>query len=175
MLQRASCRGIGGLPPEWEGAAWRLRRSRVAVASPTIQAVVVHLNQPITDAPVLVVDDLPANRWLLSRLVESLGLKCFVASDGWEAITAVQLHRFSLILMDIEMERLDGDEAARRLRQRELAGSRVPIIAVTSLPIDEAVERCRRAGVDGILRKPVCRSALRTQLRRHAPQLFANC
>ena len=68
-------------------------------------------------SPVLVVDDHPANRWVLGKLLERLGIDCRFASDGTEAIAVAGMRRWGAFLMDIEMRRLDGDQAARQLRR----------------------------------------------------------
>ncbi len=124
--------------------------------------------------PVLVVDDHPANRWVLGKLLQRLGIECRFASDGTEAIAVAGMRRWGAFLMDIEMRRLDGDQAARQLRKLSPYLADVPIIAVTSLPAPLAVKRCRRAGIDGMITKPVSIRILEDQLRAHAGHLFAD-
>lgn len=122
--------------------------------------------------PVLVVDDLAANRWVLGKLLGRLGIGCRFASDGTEAIAVAGMRRWGAFLMDIEMRRLDGDQAARQLRRLSPYLAGVPIIAVTSLPVPAAIKRCRRGGIDGLVSKPVSIEALEKQLRTHAGHLF---
>ena len=122
--------------------------------------------------PVLVVDDQAASRWLLGKMLERLRIDYRFAKDGTEAVALAGTRRWGAFLMDIEMQRLDGDLAAIRLRGLSSFLADVPIIAVTSLPVAEARERCRRAGINGLVRKPVSLFALETQLRRHAAPLF---
>ena len=133
-------------------------------------------NRPIgfRPSPVLVVDDHPANRWVLGKLLERLGIDCRFASDGTEAIAVAGMRRWGAFLMDIEMRRLDGDQAARQLRKLSPSLACAPIIAVTSLPVPEAIKRCRRAGIDGLVSKPVAIKALESQLRTHAGHLFVD-
>lgn len=145
------------------------RRFSVAWVNRVVIDIAASTYRPL---PVLVVDDLPANRWILGRLLRELGLEVRFASDGSEAVALGRICRFGVILMDIEMREVDGDEAAGRLR---LPGSRsidVPIIAVTSLPLAEAKQRCSGAGIDSILSKPVTATALEKEIRRLAPHLL---
>lgn len=122
--------------------------------------------------PVLVVDDLPSNRWLMGQLLRRLGIPHATAGDGTEAVALSRSGRFSAILMDLEMGELDGDAAARRVRRLGRPVADTPIIAVTSLPWREAVVRCESGGIDGILQKPVTLKALRAKLRDHARMLL---
>ena len=120
----------------------------------------------------LVADDQAVNRRVLGHLLGRLGIDCRYATDGRVAISLACKRRWGALLLDIEMRGLDGDIAAARMRSMNAHLGRVPMIAVTSLPAEEAWRRCRTAGMDGVLAKPVSLASLRGTLDRCAPQLL---
>jgi len=91
------------------------------------------------------------------------------ANDGEAASSLWQWHPFDLIFMDCIMPRLDGFEATRRLRQWEqLQGrQRVPIVALTASAMEKDEERCREAGMDSFVAKPVNIEMLRAVLEQY--------
>src|SRR5579875_2495855 len=119
---------------------------------------------------ILVVDDQPVNRMLLERLLADIGHDSAHAGDGAEALALLARERFDLVLMDCQMPVLDGYEATRRLRQREDAGKRIPVVAMTASALRGQRERCLAAGMDDYLRKPVTLAALNEILARWTPQ-----
>lgn len=116
---------------------------------------------------VLVVDDNEVNRKVVCRLLEKLGYETRTARDGREAIQAWETGRFDLILMDCQMPEVDGYEATREIRRRELNGRRIPIVALTAHALKDAEAACRAAGMDGYLTKPIDRSQLNAMLERY--------
>ena len=106
---------------------------------------------------VLLVDDNMLNQIYGEALIEKLGFRVAVASDGAEAVHRWETESFDLILMDCHMPVMDGFAAARRIRQRELdrgQGARTPIVALTGCTDDDEHEDCIDAGMDGVLHKP---------------------
>lgn len=104
---------------------------------------------------ILVVDDVVLNRRLLGAVLERFGHRCEMATDGLDALRAVQQHRFDVVLMDIQMPNLDGMAATRMLRALPPPAGLVPVIAVTAA--GEADDRAAyaAAGMDGFVQKPV--------------------
>ncbi|MBL1272328.1 MAG: response regulator [Oceanospirillales bacterium] len=119
---------------------------------------------------VLLVEDNPVNRTLTRRLLEKLGCDVMTANDGEAASSLWQWHPFDLIFMDCMMPRMDGFEATRRLRAWEAARKRprVPVVALTASAMEEDEERCRRAGMDSFVAKPVNIEMLRAVLEQYA-------
>jgi len=103
---------------------------------------------------VLVVDDQPVNQLILEELLDVLGVRASLAADGAEAVAACQAARYDLVLMDVEMPVMDGREATRAIRSGE-GGRRTAIVGLTAHRLEEEVERCRAAGMDDVLFKPV--------------------
>lgn len=110
---------------------------------------------------VLVVDDHPDIRQVVSLLLEHNGFNVEVARDGWEAIRAVERQRPDVILMDLSMPRMDGISAARALNENGRCG--IPILAVTARAAPRA--ELERAGFCGMLRKPVASGTLVRTIR----------
>jgi CheY-like chemotaxis protein len=104
---------------------------------------------------VLVVDDNPVIRMVLVGMLEHLGAKCDVASDGNAAVAATTRVAYELVLMDINMPGLDGGGATRAILAAS-EGRRAPrIVGVTGSADEARREACRRAGMSTLLTKPV--------------------
>ena len=116
----------------------------------------------------LVVDDNDVNRIVASALAESLGYETATARDGLEAIDACSERPPDIVLMDLSMPRMDGFEAAQRLRALQRSGLIPPfrIVAATASAGEDTQRRCAEAGMDGFLHKPLLLDALRRELRR---------
>ena len=112
----------------------------------------------VLDRPIraLVVEDNAVNRELIITLLGPFGIEIDTACDGAEAVEAVGRGRYDVILMDMQMPVMDGLTATRRIRalaDREVAGT--PIIAMTANVLPEQVARCREAGMDDHIGKPI--------------------
>ncbi|WP_166264378.1 response regulator [Marinobacter caseinilyticus] len=124
---------------------------------------------PCSRMRVLLVEDNPVNRTLTRRLLEKLGCDVMTANDGEAAASLWQWHRFDLIFMDCVMPKVDGFEATRRLRQREAAEGlpAIPVVALTASAMEKDEEKCRRAGMDSFVAKPVNMEMLRAVLEQY--------
>jgi CheY-like chemotaxis protein len=103
---------------------------------------------------VLVAEDSEISCEIVVALLASRGLRADVATDGLRAWRMAVNKSYAAILMDCQMPRLDGWEATRRIRAAE-SNLHVPIIAMTGLIADDNRERCRMAGMNDFLAKPV--------------------
>ena len=112
---------------------------------------------------VLVVDDNADSAESLSLLLELMGHTVRTAHDGEEALAEAESFRPELVLMDIGMPRMDGYEAARRLRQAPWAEG-VVLVALTGWGQDEDKRRSEEAGFNHHLIKPVDPAALEALL-----------
>ncbi len=119
---------------------------------------------------VLLVDDNPVNRRVAQLALQKLGMTVELAVDGVGALEALEQERFDLVLMDLQMPRMDGLEAARSHRRRgEPAGRRTPIIALTANALAADRQRAIDSGMDDFLAKPVALKDLERTLRRWLP------
>ena len=116
---------------------------------------------------VLVVEDNLVNQRLTVRQLEKLGCRVEVAPDGQAALQKCTGGAFDLILMDCQMQVMDGYDATRQLRGLDGWTQRVPIIALTANIFPEDRQRCLDAGMTGFLSKPV--------LLEHLRRVLASC
>jgi CheY-like chemotaxis protein len=114
-----------------------------------------------------VVEDNAVNQKLVLRLVEKLGLRADLATNGLEAVEAIARTHYDLVFMDCQMPVLDGFQATEVIRQAESTRShRTPIIAMTANALQGDRELCLAAGMDDYLSKPVSAAALEESLTR---------
>lgn len=113
---------------------------------------------------VLIVDDNPQNVELLEAYLSGLRCRVTSASDGLEAISAVQQEPPDLILLDVMMPRLSGFEVCQRLKS-DPATREIPVLMVTALNEVGDVERGAEAGTDDFLSKPFNKIELLTRVR----------
>lgn len=118
---------------------------------------------------VLLVEDNDVNRALAARQLERLGYATHAVASGPEAIAAVAAGQYGVVLMDCRMPGMDGFAATRRIRAREAAGRRVPIIAVTADGRPEDRAACLEAGMDDHVAKPLTMGDLARVLGRWLP------
>ncbi len=148
-------------------------------ATPTVNPIPVTpqtepqlpFNQTGFMGTVLVVDDIGDNRRLIERMLERLGLEVDIARDGQEAIERWQQCNYDLILMDCQMPVMDGCEATAIIKARieEEQRARTTIIGFTAAVTPEDQKRCRQAGMDGLLLKPIKKQALVETLSQWLP------
>lgn len=121
---------------------------------------------------VLVVDDYEDSRMMFRRVMESKGCAVAEAVDGEAAVEAVRRARPDLILLDLNMPRVDGLEAAQRIRELKGACKDVPIIAITAFDTYGMKEAALEAGCDDYLTKPVSVQDLERSLKSLLPHWF---
>ncbi|WP_225923943.1 response regulator [Pseudomonas khavaziana] len=120
---------------------------------------------------VLVVEDHSAYRAMMGWQLDKLGLSHQLVENGSSAMAAIACRRFDLVISDCQMPVMDGYSLARAIRQREqdLGCERVPIIALTGNLVHDDPQRCRDAGMDAWLLKPLALESLRDMLMHWLP------
>jgi PAS domain S-box-containing protein len=116
------------------------------------------MREPTAVLRILLAEDNVVNQRLAVRMLEKRGHRVVVASNGREALEALEKDAFDLVLMDVQMPEMDGFEATAALRRKEQAqgnGHRLPVIALTAHAMKGDRERCLEAGMDGYLSKPI--------------------
>ena len=121
---------------------------------------------------VLVVDDFEDTRFMLRAALEARGLRVREAADGVEALKKARRSCPDLIIMDLNMPRMDGLEAARRVRELKGECDGVPIVAITAHDVYGIEEAAREAGCAAYLPKPVDFDELDRTLRRLLPDFL---
>jgi len=115
---------------------------------------------------VLLVDDHPMNRELGHALLTLAGCEVVTADDGAQALETARLDDFDLILMDVHMPGMDGLAATRAIRALPAPHGAVPIIALSADVLPDQVARCRAAGMDDHVAKPIRREELLAAVAR---------
>jgi signal transduction histidine kinase/DNA-binding response OmpR family regulator len=119
-------------------------------------------------ARVLVVEDNEINQEVALELLHSVGLATDTAADGVEAVERVRTQDYALVLMDVQMPRMDGLAATRAIRA--LPGREaLPVLAMTADAFDDDRRQCLEAGMNDLVSKPVDPHALFAQLLRWLP------
>ncbi|MBU1374656.1 MAG: response regulator [Alphaproteobacteria bacterium] len=142
-----------------------------AVADPT-QPLQVDERATSAAAPgarILLVEDNPINALLARALLAREGCEVEHAIGGTEALAAVEVEAYDLILMDMRMPGLNGEQTARKMREN---GVKTPIVALTANAFEDDRHACLAAGMDDFLVKPLSPDALRAALTRWTGPAF---
>jgi PAS domain S-box-containing protein len=118
---------------------------------------------------ILLAEDNRINQVLAVRLLEKRGHEVAVVGNGEEALAALDIQAFDLILMDVQMPEMDGFQATAAIRKGEMkTGKHIPIIAMTAHAMAGDKERCLEAGMDEYLTKPIRPEQLSDVLKRYS-------
>ena len=131
---------------------------------------------PAGSLKALVAEDIETNRVFMTRLLERRGHRVTAVHDGSEAVRALSVEPYDVVLLDVQMPVMDGLEAARVIRDPSSPVLRhdVPIIAVTAHALSEDRERCLSAGMNEYLVKPVVPERLFRAVEQYAPAAGAD-
>ncbi|HUX10760.1 MAG TPA: PAS domain S-box protein, partial [Terriglobia bacterium] len=130
------------------------------------------LREKQVGAHILLAEDNAVNRILVMKLLEKRGLQVTVAGNGKEVLAALEKESFDLVLMDVQMPEMDGLEATAVIREKEkVEGGHLPIIALTAYAMKGDEERCREAGMDDYIAKPIRPQELFKTLHRLLPEV----
>jgi len=172
--ERAVVLGRERRPAERNGAAVLALPLKSRELAAAISGMPVAVHWPAGSGPelerlsgvsVLLVEDNPVNQRVAKKMLERLGCVVAVAGNGREALDRLSSARFDAVLMDCQMPEMDGYQATRMIRAREeLRG--LPVLALTAAAFPEDLHRCREAGMDDHLSKPVTMEALASTLRK---------
>jgi PAS domain S-box-containing protein len=139
------------------------------------------VSKPASTAPaavrgnILLVEDNLINQQVALGILQLQGYSVTVAANGKEALEALALGSFDLVLMDCHMPEMDGFECTAEIRKREqsLGGKAIPIVALTANAMAQDREECLNAGMDDYLSKPFSMQTLQDMLDRWMPQAGA--
>jgi CheY-like chemotaxis protein len=118
------------------------------------------LNAELPPMNILVAEDNAINARVISHLLSQKGHHVTVVQNGSAAVSAVKIHPYSLILMDVNMPVMNGIDATSAIRKLGSHYARIPIIGLTANVLDEYVRRCYAAGMNAYVAKPFSPEAL---------------
>ncbi len=119
---------------------------------------------------ILVAEDNDINQTMITNLLEKWGHQIMVATNGLEALEALQRQSFDIVLMDVQMPEMDGLKATACIREQEkTSGAHLPILAITAHALKGDRERCLAAGMDGYVSKPIKTAELLAALEDLVP------
>ena len=104
---------------------------------------------------ILLVEDNQTNQYLATLLLKRLGYSADLATNGLEALDALEQSRYDLVLMDIQMPEMDGIEATDEIRRRWPEDEQPRIVAMTADVLQEEIQSCQEAGMNGYVAKPI--------------------
>lgn len=108
----------------------------------------------LNDVRLLLVEDNSSNRMVATSFLEKMGVHVTVAENGAVAVEEVQRQDFDIILMDLQMPRMDGYQATQAIRELGSKYQQLPIIALTADVVSDAKDRVKQAGMNDYLSKP---------------------
>ena len=143
------------------------------------------VNLPVTEAPIhedagaaqrrlsppvriLVAEDILTNQIIVQSMLEGAGHEVVVVNNGAEAVAAAQTKPYDLVLMDMEMPEMNGVTAARVIRTSDPMHE-LPIVALSANAMPEEIARCREAGMDDHVAKPIDRDELLRTIAKWSP------
>jgi CheY-like chemotaxis protein/HPt (histidine-containing phosphotransfer) domain-containing protein len=140
----------------------------VDVGSKQAEAVV---NKP-PSARVLLVEDNPVNTLVAQKYLIKMGLTVDAVENGFDALEALTQHVYDLVLMDVQMEGMDGYETTRRIRSStdKRFNPAIPIIAMTAHVMQSDREKCLASGMNDYVSKPVVFSILVATIVKWLPK-----
>ncbi|WOE69205.1 ATP-binding protein [Hydrogenimonas thermophila] len=112
---------------------------------------------------VLVAEDNPVNQMLISELLKDRGIDATIVENGIEALDELNRNQYDLVLMDVNMPKMDGIEATKKLRE---SGFKTPIVALTANVMAEEKSAYMKAGMNDHLSKPIETKALDIVLQK---------
>jgi len=121
---------------------------------------------------VMIIEDHPTNQAMMAWRLQQLGVPHVLVDDGQQALDRLAEESFDLVITDCRMPVLDGFGFTRLLREREGRNGqpRMPVLALTASVLDDDARRCREAGMDDVLAKPLSLATLRQALLRWLPR-----
>ena len=128
----------------------------IAVDGRAARALPGSSKESITKLHILLAEDNPVNREVALRMLKKRGHTIVAVENGEEVLAALERAPFDLVLMDVQIPKMDGLVATSAIREREKAtGSHIPIVALTASAMKGDRERCLEAGMDGYVSKPL--------------------
>ncbi|HEX8333723.1 MAG TPA: ATP-binding protein [Segetibacter sp.] len=121
---------------------------------------------PLVPLSILVAEDNRMNQLIIVRLFENIGYKIDIAENGFQAVQMTRQKEYDFVFMDIQMPEMDGIEAAERILADKINSTPPVIIAMTANAMKEDEERCKDAGMQDFISKPVFLNVLKASIEK---------
>jgi len=140
------------------------------------QLIVTDKKVKLKDLKILVVDDNPLNREVFFDLINDYknNVEVDMADDGKMALAKIQSNDYDVVLMDIQMPRMDGYEATRQIRKLSGSKSKLPVIAMTAHVLEGVADKCDAAGMNDYVAKPINMKVLTQKISHYINKLEKN-
>ena len=161
---------VGSTPGEGSSFTYFTRLLPAIQRTTSAQAVtppLASITDRATPLKILVVDDNEINQVVACKFLQKLGCHAEVARNGREALDSIAKVVYDAVLMDCEMPEMNGYEATQEIRRQEQSTTHhLPIIALTGHASSEDEQKCRQAGMDDVVTKPITLPTLRAKMER---------
>ncbi|HEX4211560.1 MAG TPA: PAS domain S-box protein, partial [Candidatus Binataceae bacterium] len=152
-----------------KGSAFHFTIALREVAGPELALADTPRAATQATARILVAEDIHMNQVIVESMLTIAGHSVTLVNNGGEAVEAIQSGDYDLVLMDMEMPEMDGLAATRAIRALAAPLSTIPIIALSANAMPQEIARCRAAGMNDHLSKPIDRTALLIAIARWLP------
>lgn len=136
------------------------------------QLTVTDKKVKLKDLKILVVDDNPLNREVFFDLINDYknNVEVDMADDGKMALVKIESNAYDVVLMDIQMPRMDGYEATRQIRKMAGQKKNIPVIAMTAHVLEGVADKCDEAGMNDYVAKPINMKILTQKIAQYVNQ-----
>ena len=153
--------GEADLPEE---ESFQAQESAEQLASDTASALQILAQKKTKALRILIAEDNNVNQYVIGQMVRNVGHTADIVGNGLEAVQAASSLPYDVILMDVRMPEMDGIVATGKIRELPGAAGKIPIIAMTGDVLQDTVDACYKAGMDGYIAKPFDRDVLMAEL-----------
>ena len=156
---------------EFEGSTFTIDLSFVKCNEIITNNIEVIDTTMLQNIKILVAEDVKLNQLLLKILLENFGVEVDLANNGKEVLEKLKIHKYDIILMDLQMPQMNGFEATEYIRN--VLKSDIPIIALTADVTSVDFKKCKKAGMDDYMSKPIDEKILYKKIAKYLP--LKNC
>ena len=121
----------------------------------------------IFDGRILIAEDNTINQLVVARMLDKFGCKYHIVANGLEVLETMKSTEYDLILMDCQMPEMDGYVATQMVRESKTLNNKIPIVALTANAVKGDEDKCRDAGMNEYLTKPINKATLEHVLRKY--------